>query len=77
MLKKVPKGAKQLGIVISSQGGSLAQAHIIRNKINQKVLESKLELLTFGEDYAINAGFMLLMSGHRVYADTTTVLGGL
>lgn len=34
MLKKVPSKTQKLGIVINSNSGSLAQAHIINTKIN-------------------------------------------
>jgi hypothetical protein len=35
MLNKVPSKAKTLAIVVNSNQGSFAQAHIINKKINQ------------------------------------------
>jgi hypothetical protein len=32
---------------------------------------------TFGQEWALNAGFLLVASGHRVFVDSTTVVGGL
>jgi hypothetical protein len=32
---------------------------------------------TFGQEWALNAGFLLLASGNRVFVDGSTVVGGL
>ena len=34
-------------------------------------------MYTFVEDYAINAGFLIASNGHKVFADTISVVGGL
>jgi len=36
-----------------------------------------IELITFGEEFALNSAFYLLTQGNRVYADTTTYVGGI
>ena len=45
--------------------------------MHRKVKENNIELITFGHRFALNSGFYLLMSGHQVYADRCTLLGGL
>jgi hypothetical protein len=63
MLKELPKSAQKLGIVINSSKGSLAQAHIIRTKLKILSKNRGIQIYTFIEDSAVNAGFLLANSG--------------
>jgi len=77
MLKRLPTKIQKLGIVINSDSGSLSQAHIINAKLNVLSKKNNITLYTFVEDYAINAGFLLASNGHQIYADNTSIIGGL
>ncbi len=63
MLKEIPKSAQKLGVVINSNKGSLAQAHIIRTKLKLLSKNRGIQIYTFIEDYAVNPGFLLATSG--------------
>ena len=63
MLKRLPSNAQMLGVVINSSKGSLAQAHIISNKLKLLSKTRGVQIYTFIEDSAVNAGFLLATSG--------------
>lgn len=77
MLQKIPKNKNKIAILVNSQGGCMAQTHIILNKINLLAKRNKAQVWTFGQEWALNAGFLLLSSGHKVFVDSSTVVGGL
>ncbi len=77
MLQKLPSNATMLGIVINSSKGSLAQAHIISTKLNFLSKNKGIKIYTFIEDSAVNAGFLLACTGEKIFADTTSIIGGL
>lgn len=77
MLEKIPKNKDKIAVLVNSKGGCLAQTHIILKKIGEVALRNKAQVWTFGQEWALNAGFLLLSSGHRVFVDGTTVVGGL
>jgi ClpP class serine protease len=76
MLQKLPSNTSMLGIVINSSKGSLAQAHIISTKLNF-LSKRGVKIYTFIEDSAVNAGFLLACTGQQIFADTTSIIGGL
>jgi len=63
--------------LVNSSGGCYAQTQIIIKKIAQVAVKNKAEVWTYGQELALNAGFLLLASGNRVFVDETTVVGGL
>jgi ClpP class serine protease len=77
MLQKIPKNKDRIAVLVNSKGGCLAQTHIILRKIGELARRNKAQVWTFGQEWALNAGFLLLASGHRVFVDGTTVVGGL
>ena len=77
MLDKVTNKHNHLAVTINCKGGSLAQALVISQKLKQKAKKSNLQIHTFAEQYALNAGLLVLMSGNKIYMDSTTVIGGL
>ena len=77
MLEKIPKNKQTIGILVNSAGGCYAQTHIIIQKISQLAKRNNAEVWTFGQELALNAGFMLLASGNKVFVDESTVVGGL
>lgn len=77
MLQKIPQNKDKIAILVNSKGGCLAQTHIILKKIAQLARRNKAEVWTFGQEWALNAGFLLLASGNRVFVDESTVVGGL
>lgn len=77
MLNKIPKNKTKIALIINSQGGCYAQAHIISKKLSQIAKRNKAEVWTFAQEWALNAGFLLLSTGKRVYVDNTSVVGGI
>jgi ClpP class serine protease len=77
MLKRLPSNTRKLGIVINSDSGSFSQAHIINTKLNILSKVKGIELYTFIEETAVNAGFLLASNGHRIFADNISIIGGL
>lgn len=77
MLQKIPASKTKIAILVNSKGGCYAQTHIILQKIRAVARRNKAEVWTFGQEWALNAGFLLLASGNRVYVDGSTVVGGL
>ena len=76
MLEKIPKKKNKIALIINSQGGCFAQAHIISKKIGQIAKRNNAEVWTFAQEWALNAGFLLLSTGKRVFVDRTSVIGG-
>jgi len=77
MLQKIPKNKDKIAVLINSQGGCLAQTHIILQKINQIAKRNKAQVWTFAQEWALNAGFLLLASGNQVFVDNCSVVGGV
>jgi ClpP class serine protease len=77
MLQRIPKNKDKIAVLINSKGGCLAQTHIILRKIAEVARRNKAQVWTFGQEWALNAGFLLLSSGNRVFVDSSTVVGGL
>lgn len=77
MLQRIPQNKDKIAILVNSKGGCFAQTHIILKKINQIAKRNKAQVWTFGQEWALNAGFLLLSSGNRVFIDNSTVVGGL
>ena len=77
MLEKVPTNKQRIAILVNSPGGCYAQTHIIIKKIAQIARRNKAEVWTFGQELALNAGYMLLASGNKVFIDDSTIVGGL
>lgn len=77
MLNKLPSKTTKLGVVINSDSGSPAQAHIINTKLGILSKRRGIEIYTFIEDAAVNAGFLLATSGLKIFADNTSIIGGL
>jgi ClpP class serine protease len=77
MIDKIPQNKNKIVVLINSEGGCLAQTQIIIKKIAHLAAKNKAEVWTFGQEYALNAGFMILACGDRVYIDQTTVVGGI
>jgi ATP-dependent protease ClpP protease subunit len=49
MLQKIPKNKDKIAILVNSQGGCMAQTHIILNKINFLAKRNKAQVWTFGQ----------------------------
>ena len=77
MLEKIPKNKDKIAVLINSHGGCYAQAHIIHRKIEQIAKRNKAQVWTFAQDSAINAGFMLLCSGDKVFVNKASIVGGM
>lgn len=77
MLEKIPKNKSKIAVIVNSKGGCLAQTHLIIKKINDVARRNKAQVWTFAQEWALNAGFLLLASGNRVYIDSSSVVGGL
>jgi ClpP class serine protease len=77
MLEKIPKNKDKIAVLINSTGGDYAQAHIMVKKIAQIAKRNNAQVWTFAQEWALNAGFLLLASGHRVFVNKASVVGGL
>jgi ClpP class serine protease len=77
MINNLPSKTQKLGIVINSDSGSLSQAHIINKKLNILSKRKGITIYTFIEDCAVNAGFLLASNGDKIFADSTSIIGGL
>jgi ClpP class serine protease len=77
MLQKIPKNKTKIALIINSRGGCYAQTHIISKKLTQIAKRNQAEVWTFAQEWALNAGFLLLSTGKRVYVDNTSVVGGI
>ena len=77
MLDKIPKNKDKIAVLINSHGGCYAQSHIIARKIAQIAKRNNAQVWTFAQEWAINAGFLLLSTGDRVFVDKASVIGGL
>lgn len=53
------------------------QSQIICNKIGEFAVKKGLRVYTFGRDVAASGGYFVLASGHRVYADRSSVIGNI
>ena len=49
MLQKIPKNKNKIAILVNSQGGCMAQTHIILNKINLLAKRNQAQVWTFGQ----------------------------
>lgn len=77
MLQKIPKNKDRIALLVNSKGGCLAQTHIILRKVAELAKRNKAQVWTFGQEWALNAGFLLLSAGDKAYVDNSTVVGGL
>jgi ClpP class serine protease len=77
LLERIPKNKDKIAILINSQGGCFAQTTIIARKIAQIARRNKAQVWTFAQEWATNAGFMLLSTGDRVFVNKASVVGGL
>ena len=77
LLEKIPQNKQQIAILVNSQGGCYAQAHIINQKIAQIAQRNRAQVWTFAQEWAVNAGFLLLAAGNQVFVDRASVVGGL
>ncbi|KRX07593.1 hypothetical protein PPERSA_11142 [Pseudocohnilembus persalinus] len=70
-----PHLAKAVAVVISSPSGSLVQADIIIQKLQNYAKLHKLPLYTFAEELTMSSGYYILSAGDKVYADQTSQIG--
>ncbi len=77
LLEKIPKNKSKIALLIDSPGGCYDQAHIIAKKIEQIAKRNNAQVWTFAQEWAVNAGFLLLSTGDRVFVDHSSVIGGL
>ena len=77
-LKNVPKRrVKCLALVINSAGGSPSQCHHIVQRLKYYSANSKVPVYTFAEEAATSGGFYILAAGDKIFADKTSLLGGV
>ena len=76
MLQRIPQNKQRIAVLVNSRGGCIAQTHLIAQKISHLARKNNAEVWTFGQEWALNSAALLLASGHRVFVDSTTVVGG-
>ena len=60
------EGLKAIAITVNSGGGSAAQALIITERLNQFSKKHDIPLITYGQDSALSAGYMILSNGNNI-----------
>ena len=70
-------GARAVGVVINSPGGSPAQSHLIFKRIRAFAEEKKIPVLVFVEDAAASGGYMIACAGDEIYADPSSIVGSI
>lgn len=71
------KGAKEVALVISSPGGSAAQAHLIYTRIRQLAAETDIGVTAFVEDAAASGGYMIACAADEIVADPASIVGSI
>lgn len=69
--------AKAVAISINSPGGSPVQSELIFNAIRQLSSEKKVPVYTFAQDVAASGGYWLLLSGDKIYAHNSSIIGSI
>lgn len=69
--------AVALAVSVDSPGGLPVQSQIISNKIRLFALKNNLKVYSFAKDLAASGGYFVLSSGHKVYADRTSIVGSI
>lgn len=69
--------ASALAVSVNSPGGLPVQSQIICNKIHEFASKHNLKVYTFAKDVAASGGYFVLSSGHKVYADRTSIIGNI
>ncbi|KAL4507143.1 hypothetical protein ABPG72_001936 [Tetrahymena utriculariae] len=69
--------AKALAVVVNSPGGSPTQSKKMVDLIHNFAHDNHLTVYTFAEDLAASAGFQVLISGDKVFADLQSTLGSI
>lgn len=77
LLEKIPQNKDKIAIIINSHGGCYAQTTIIARKIAQIARRNKAQVWTFAQEWATNAGFLLLSTGDKVFVGKSSVVGSL
>ncbi|WP_027315217.1 S49 family peptidase [Microvirga flocculans] len=70
-------GAKAVGLVINSPGGSAAQSHLIYRRIRSLSEEKKIPVIAFVEDAAASGGYMIACAADEIYADPASIVGSI
>lgn len=77
-LQNVKKDRTQcVAVIVNSVGGAPAQCHILAQKIRIFGENTGVPVYTFAEDVATSGGFYILSAGDKVFADHTSLLGGI
>jgi signal peptide peptidase SppA len=71
------KGAREVALVISSPGGSAAQAHLIYRRIRSLSEETGLAVTAFVEDAAASGGYMIACAADEIVADEASIVGSI
>mmetsp|Transcript_78911 Transcript_78911/g.92234 ORF Transcript_78911/g.92234 Transcript_78911/m.92234 type:complete len:284 (-) Transcript_78911:300-1151(-) len=77
-LQNVSKDRTQcLAVLVNSVGGAPGQCHILAQKLKIFSENTNIPVYTFAEDAATSGGFYILAAGDKIYADNTSLLGGI
>ena len=71
------ENVKAVAISINSPGGSPVQSELIFNAIRQLSSEKKVPVYTFAQDVAASGGYWLLLSGDKIYAHNSSIIGSI
>ncbi len=71
------KKVKAVAIAINSPGGSPVQSELIYNYIRELSKEKKVPVYTFAQDVAASGGYWLLLSGDKIYAHNSSIIGSI
>ena len=64
-----------VAVSVNSTGGSMIQAKNINSALHKFALQNGAPVYTFAEDLVLNSANLILLSGHRVYANKFSLIG--
>lgn len=71
------KHAKGVVLVINSGGGQPAQSQLIHDAIRRNAERTGKRVIVVAEDYLASGAYLIAMSGEKIYAPTTAVVGSI
>ena len=71
------KNVKAVALNVNSPGGSPVQSELIYNYIRELSQEKKVPVYTFAQDVAASGGYWILLSGDKIYAHNSSIIGSI
>ena len=72
-----PQRLKEVMVAVNSPGGSPVQCDLITSYLHMKAEKNKVPVTMFVEDIAASGGYWIACSGHKVFANKSSIVGSL